>query len=42
MIQRSIQVYGRTMGDSARIAFENGLIERRWYLLLASSTSSGA
>lgn len=42
VIQRSIPIYGRTMGDSARVAFENGQIERRWYLLLASSTSSGA
>lgn len=41
VIQRSIPSYGRTMADSARIAFEAGLIERRSYLLLASSTSSG-
>lgn len=40
-IQRIIPQYGRTMAESARIPFESGLIERRWYLLLASSTSSG-
>ncbi len=40
-IQRMVPLYGRTMAESARIPFEAGLIERRWYLLLASSTSSG-
>jgi defect-in-organelle-trafficking protein DotB len=40
-IQRMVPLYGQTMSASARIAFEAGLIERRWYLLLASSTSSG-
>ncbi len=40
-LQRLIPLYGRTMADSARLAFEAGHIERRWYLLLASSTSSG-
>jgi len=40
-IQRQIPNYGRTMSQSARIAFEQGLIDRRWYLMLASSTSSG-
>ena len=40
-IQRIIPNYGRTMAESARIAFENGQIDRRWYLMLASSTSSG-
>lgn len=40
-IQRMVPLYGRTMAESARIPFETGLIERRWYLLLASSTSSG-
>jgi defect-in-organelle-trafficking protein DotB len=40
-IQRMIPAYGRTMADSAKIAFEAGLIERRWYLLLASSTGGG-
>ena len=37
-LQRLIPSYGRTMADSARKAFEEGSIERRWYLLLASST----
>lgn len=40
-IQRMIPAYGRTMADSAKIAFEAGQIERRWYLLLASSTGGG-
>jgi defect-in-organelle-trafficking protein DotB len=40
-IQRMIPAYGRTMADSAKIAFEAGIIERRWYLLLASSTGGG-
>jgi defect-in-organelle-trafficking protein DotB len=40
-IQRMVPLYGRTMAESARIAFEAGSIERRWYLLLAASTSSG-
>jgi defect-in-organelle-trafficking protein DotB len=40
-IQRMVPLYGQTMSASARIAFEAGQIERRWYLLLASSTSSG-
>ncbi len=40
-IQRMIPAYGRTMADSAKIAFESGQIERRWYLLLASSTGGG-
>lgn len=42
-IQRAIPNYGRTMSQSARIIFEKGLIDRRWYLMLASSTGgSGA
>ena len=40
-IQRSIPSHGRTMADSARVAFESGSINRRHYLLLAASTSSG-
>lgn len=40
-LQRMIPAYGRTMAESARIAFEAGQIERRWYLLLASSTGGG-
>ena len=41
-IQRTIPNYGRTMAQSARLSFEAGDIDRRWYLMLASSTSSGA
>jgi defect-in-organelle-trafficking protein DotB len=40
-IQRLIPSYGRTMAKSAQIAFEAGEIDRRWYLLLASSTGGG-
>ena len=40
-LQRILPQYGRTMGQSAQLAFEKGLIERRWYLMLASSTSGG-
>lgn len=40
-IQRQIPKYGRTMAESAKLAFEKDLIERRWYLMLASSTSGG-
>lgn len=40
-IQRSIPNYGRTMSASARIAFEKGQIDRRSYLMLASSTGAG-
>ncbi len=40
-IQRMIPNYGRTMAASAQISFEKGLIDRRWYLLLASSTGGG-
>jgi len=40
-IQRQIPKYGQTMSHSARLVFEKGLIGRRSYLLLASSTSSG-
>ena len=41
-IQRAIPNYGQTMSQSARVAFEGGHIERRWYLMLASSVSSGS
>ena len=41
VIQRTIPAYGQTMAESAKQAFEAGKIERRWYLMLASSTSSG-
>lgn len=40
-LQRITPQYGRTMATSALMAFEAGKIERRWYLMLASSTSSG-
>ncbi len=39
-IQRMINQYGRSMQKSAEIVFEAGQIERRHYLLLASSTGS--
>ncbi len=37
-ITRMLPAYGRSMGESARIVFEKGMIERRHYLMLASST----
>ena len=37
-IQRMIDQYGRTMARSAEIVFEEGIIDRRHYLLLSSST----
>ena len=40
-IQRMIPRYGQTMAVSASQAFEAGLIDRRWYLLLTSSTGAG-
>lgn len=40
-LQRIIPQYGRTMAQSALMAFEAGLIERRSYLMLASSTAGG-
>lgn len=40
-IQRLINQYGRAMKKSAEIVFEKGQIERRYYLLLSSSTGSG-
>lgn len=39
-IQRLIPQYGQTMEKSAELIFEKGLIDRRHYLLLASSTGS--
>lgn len=39
-IQRMINQYGRTMQKSAEIVYEAGIIDRRHYLLLASSTGS--
>ncbi|HEY8189886.1 MAG TPA: ATPase, T2SS/T4P/T4SS family [Micavibrio sp.] len=40
-IQRMLPSYGQSMAVSAEKVFENGLIDRRWYLLLTSSTGSG-
>jgi defect-in-organelle-trafficking protein DotB len=40
-LQRWIPNYGQTMAKSAQIAFEKGLIDRRYYLLLAASTGAG-
>jgi defect-in-organelle-trafficking protein DotB len=39
-IQRLVPQYGRTMGRSAEIVYEAGLIDRRHYLLLSSSTGT--
>ncbi|MGH1398077.1 MAG: ATPase, T2SS/T4P/T4SS family, partial [Alphaproteobacteria bacterium] len=39
-IQRMINQYGQTMEKSAETVYEKGLIDRRHYLLLASSTGS--
>ncbi len=39
-IQRIIPQYGRTMEKSATIAFDDGLINRRTYLLLSSGTGT--
>lgn len=41
-IQRRIPNYGQTMNESARICFEAGDIDKRHYLMLASSTSGGS
>lgn len=40
-IQRILPYYGQTMAKSAELVFEKGLIDRRHYLLLSSSTGSG-
>ncbi len=40
-VQRMISSYGQTMNKSATIAFEAGLIERRWYLMLTQGGGSG-
>ncbi|PCJ00819.1 MAG: ATPase [Alphaproteobacteria bacterium] len=39
-IQRALPQYGRSMEKSAAMAFEEGAIDRRAYLLLSSSTGS--
>lgn len=41
-IQRRIPQYGQTMAQSATLVFEKGVIDRRHYLLLSSSTGTGA
>lgn len=40
-IQRTIPKYGQTMQKSATMAFENGDIERRWYLMLTATSGGG-
>jgi defect-in-organelle-trafficking protein DotB len=40
-IQRMIPFYGQTMTKSATIAFEKGLIEKRFYLLLTGGGGGG-
>ncbi|MCB1651654.1 MAG: Flp pilus assembly complex ATPase component TadA [Alphaproteobacteria bacterium] len=39
-IQRMVNQYGQTMARSAEIVFEAGVIDRRHYLLLSSSTGA--
>ena len=39
-IQRMINQYGQTMQRSAEIVFEDGIIDRRHYLLLSSATGA--
>ncbi|MEZ5902422.1 MAG: ATPase, T2SS/T4P/T4SS family [Alphaproteobacteria bacterium] len=41
-IGRMVPFYGRTMARSAEIFFEKGDIDRRTYIMLSSSTGSGA
>lgn len=41
-IQRMIEKYGQTMAKSATHAFEDGLIERRPYLMLTQAGGAGA
>lgn len=40
-ISRMIQFYGQPMAKSAGIAFDAGLIDRRTYIVLSSSTGAG-
>lgn len=40
-IQRMIPFYGQTMAKSASAAFDAGLIDRRAYIMLSSSTGGG-
>lgn len=41
VIQRMMPNYGQTMNVSAGKAFDAGLIDRRWYLILTNSTGGG-
>jgi defect-in-organelle-trafficking protein DotB len=41
LIQRMLPTYGQSMAVSAEKAFGANLIDRRWYILLTSSTGSG-
>lgn len=40
-IHRMLPFYGQSMAKSAGIAFDNGLIDRRTYIMLSSSTGGG-
>lgn len=40
-IQRMLPFYGQSMAKSATVAFEAGLIDRRTYIMLSSSTGAG-
>ncbi len=40
-IQRMIPQYGQTMAKTATKVFEEGIIDRRWYLLLTGASSGG-
>jgi len=40
-LSRMVQFYGQSMSKSASLAFEAGLIDRRTYIVLSSSTSGG-
>ncbi len=40
-IQRMIPQYGQTMAKTATKVFEDGIIDRRWYLLLTGASTGG-
>lgn len=40
-IHRMLPFYGQSMAKSAGIAFDNGIIDRRTYITLSSSTGAG-
>ncbi len=42
VVMRAVPERGRSMAESARIAHESGLIDRRRYLVLSQSVNSGA